>query len=242
MWKCPPSSLLVPVDFGDASARALQLAAALAAKRDVSVRVLHAEAIETPPYFTHEQLQVIERERKAARAKAGHFLREFAQRHGVKPAEATVTEGSATAAIVEAARRADLVIMGTHGRRGPSRWWMGSVAERVVRESGTPVLVIRGEGLDQPAERVFERPVVVAPEGAQTEAMRVASGLAQIFGGAVNATARCAADLAAGSSTLVVVSKPPHGHEALFGQPVEQWLRSCALPMLFVPSATAAGV
>lgn len=42
--------------------------------------------------------------------------------------------------------RYDLVVVGTHGRRGASRAWLGSVAEEVVRASPVPVLVVRGPG------------------------------------------------------------------------------------------------
>lgn len=41
--------------------------------------------------------------------------------------------------------RADLIVMGTHGRHGFKRFLLGSVAERVVRESGCPVLLVRGD-------------------------------------------------------------------------------------------------
>jgi nucleotide-binding universal stress UspA family protein len=41
--------------------------------------------------------------------------------------------------------RADLIVMATHGRTGLSRFFLGSVAERVVRESTVPVLTIRAE-------------------------------------------------------------------------------------------------
>ena len=52
------------------------------------------------------------------------------------------------------ARNADLIVMGTHGRRGLSRLFLGSVAEKVVRISPVPVLTIRGplDG-DKPAAR-----------------------------------------------------------------------------------------
>lgn len=40
---------------------------------------------------------------------------------------------------------ADLLVIGTHGRRGPSRWLLGSVAEKIVRASQVPVLTVRGE-------------------------------------------------------------------------------------------------
>jgi nucleotide-binding universal stress UspA family protein len=43
------------------------------------------------------------------------------------------------------ARNCDLVVLGTHGRRGPSRWLMGSDAEIVVRHSSVPVLLVRNQ-------------------------------------------------------------------------------------------------
>lgn len=241
MWKCPPSSVLVPVDFGDASARALQVAGAMARGLAAPLRVLHAETIEAPPYFTAEQFAVIDRTRRAARDQAAEFLRDFARRHGVEPSEAAIVEGSPTSIIVEAARGADLVVMGTHGRRGPSRWWMGSVAERVVQESPSPVLVVRSDLGGVEPDGVFARPLVVAPAGGEEAAARVATGLAEAFGGRVSDPAvTCDLDLAdAHRATVMVVSKAmsPGG---VFAHPVEQWLRSCTLPMLFVPSVAGA--
>ena len=40
----------------------------------------------------------------------------------------------------------DAIAMSTHGRTGPARWLLGSVAERVVRNSKVPVLLIRAKG------------------------------------------------------------------------------------------------
>lgn len=240
MWKCPPSAILVAVDFGDASSRALQVAGVLSDRLGARLRVLHNETIETPPYFTHEQLATIERERKAARDKAEQFVRDYATRLGVDPSEVTISEGSPTASIVEAARGADLVVMGTHGRRGPTRWWMGSVAERVVHESATPVLVVRADVGGVAPRRVFERPLVVSPLGRDDEAARVANGLAKAFGGSVSEkVVACQADLADEQhATLMVVSKAAASNGLIVDRPVEQWLRSCTLPMLFVPSLT----
>ena len=46
---------------------------------------------------------------------------------------------------------ADVIVMGTHGRGGLKRFFLGSVAEQVIRESCIPVLIVRGEQ-DEPAE------------------------------------------------------------------------------------------
>jgi nucleotide-binding universal stress UspA family protein len=54
--------------------------------------------------------------------------------------------GSATEEIAEAAKGYDLVLISTHGRRGLSHALLGSVAERVVRLSPVPVLVLRRAG------------------------------------------------------------------------------------------------
>ena len=70
MWNCPPSNILVPVDFGEASARAVAVAAAVAARTGARVRLLHGEQIEAPPYFTHEQIESLEKQRRSARAQA----------------------------------------------------------------------------------------------------------------------------------------------------------------------------
>jgi nucleotide-binding universal stress UspA family protein len=59
--------------------------------------------------------------------------------------EITIEIGEPGTAIVAAAKRlgADLVVMATHGRRGLARLMLGSVAERVVRESTVSVLTVR---------------------------------------------------------------------------------------------------
>ncbi|WP_115710606.1 universal stress protein [Legionella sainthelensi] len=59
----------------------------------------------------------------------------------LKPLQGRVAE-----VIVEAAKEwpADLLVIGTHGRRGFSRFFLGSVAENIVRIAATPVLLVRG--------------------------------------------------------------------------------------------------
>ena len=237
MWTCPPKRILVPVDFGEASGRAADAAALLVAQVGAAAQLLHAEHLEAPPYFTHEQIGAIEGQRQAARQKAAEFLAEFGRRHGLASAEVALVEGNPVDAVLSAARSVDLVIMGTHGRRGATRWLMGSVAERVVHESQAPVLVVRADGAAPTAASLFARPLLISQASEGDIALRVARGLAQAFGGeVVTQSAECRTDQAdAQGAGLVVVSKAV-ARPAFFAHPVEQWLRTCHLPMLFVPA------
>lgn len=54
----------------------------------------------------------------------------------------------------------DLIVMGTHGRSGFKRLWLGSVAERVTRTAGCPVLVIRSKSVDDDGDVTPERDVI----------------------------------------------------------------------------------
>ena len=59
------------------------------------------------------------------------------------PCDVMIGEGSPVKYIVESSKNFDLIVMGTLGRTGFSKLMMGSVAERVVRYSNCPVMVIR---------------------------------------------------------------------------------------------------
>jgi nucleotide-binding universal stress UspA family protein len=79
--------------------------------------------------------------RIVARARAA------AEKQGVKPKTVMreIFGGAAADVIVREARRAraDLIVLGTHGRRGVRRLVLGSDAEQVVRSSRVPVLLVR---------------------------------------------------------------------------------------------------
>ena len=72
---------------------------------------------------------------------SGHALRQAAS------VETRLVEGMPADAILKLAAeaRAGAIVMGTHGRTGYNRWMLGSVAERVLRDSPAPVLTVRRE-------------------------------------------------------------------------------------------------
>jgi nucleotide-binding universal stress UspA family protein len=234
MWTYPPHRILVAADFGEASDRAIQIAGALARVFKASLTALHSESFEAPPYFTSEQVEGIERQRKAARREAGRYLEKHAAPLAGMPVDAEISDAPPAAAILDASHKHDLIVMGTHGRRGPARWWAGSVAERVARESRAPVLIVRADSA--PPEELFKRIAVIARGGTfDGGARRYAKGLAQAFGGECSReTASSLRAAHAEEASLVVIAQATDA--AMLAGAVDRDVRACRRPLLLVPS------
>lgn len=141
-----PSHILCPVDLSELSAEALRYAAGLARGLGARLTVLYAETFSAPPYFTRSKLDELERQFRSSFQEAESALRAFVEKEVTGEAELLVVEGLPVDAIHKAARetKADLIVMGTHGRGGLKRLMLGSVTDRVLRESEVPVLTVRG--------------------------------------------------------------------------------------------------
>ena len=141
-----PSRILVPVDFSPSSDQALDYAVALAAKLDATVHVLNVIAV---PVFGVPELgvamtsSVIDQLVRDNQVAVDRLV--AARKDQAKLAEGLLRTGDPRDVIVQTAEelKADLIVMGTHGRRGLSRALLGSVAESVVRHSPVPVLTLR---------------------------------------------------------------------------------------------------
>lgn len=138
-------TILVPVDFSKHSLAALDFAISLAQLTGASILVCHAlDPIYSSGRFDAPRLRPF---RAQALADAKLRLAKLADQR-VKPHVPVVhrvVQGVAYTAIVEIASRAraSLIVMGSRGRTGLSRLFIGSVAERVVRLAPCPVLVMR---------------------------------------------------------------------------------------------------
>lgn len=239
-WHCPPKTVLVGVDFGDASARALAIAGVVAAGFSARLRVLHAERFEPPAYFTVEQIARLEAERHAAQAAAAAHLTQFANAASGRVAEAIVADEPPVDALLREAATTDLIVLGTHGRRGPRRWWLGSVAERVVRAATVPVLVTRA-ATTAPRE-VFERLVLVQDgTGGDASAVMWAEHFAGLARGSVTKTGPLAeCDAAALQQASLVMMPTPGDHTFwVFSDSVTRILGGCDRPVLFIPTLPA---
>ena len=147
MW----NNILVPHDFSPCADRALHLAMELARVHRAGVTLLHVSDLPAdlagdtfiePPgegralviadYATRGALRRLE------------MIAEPLRREHLDVTTKAVT-GAPTDAILGAARDlgADLLVVGTHGRTGLSHWWLGSVAEELVRRAAIPVLTVR---------------------------------------------------------------------------------------------------
>ncbi len=136
--------LLVPMDFSDHSLAALEKAVAVASLCSASLTLLHA--LEPVSYGLDFTLLDVERSKEARAAAESRLSRLatplIAAGHHV---ETAVRGGLPTDAILHeaGARRADLIVMGTHGRRGLAHVLVGSVAEHVLRRASCPVLAVK---------------------------------------------------------------------------------------------------
>lgn len=238
-------SVLVAVDFGDASARAVALAGAIAGRTGAALRLLHAEATDAPVYFTADQLDQLERQRQSIRTQAERFLARFGRDHTATPVTGGIVDTRPPAdAILDASAGADLVVMGTHGRSAAQRWWLGSVAERVLRTIARPLLVVhaaRAERTPHAPDRLFDRTVVHATEPLRGDAtLTLARRLAASFGGTVTDERHGAIEpaLERWDATLLVAAVPEPRSAAWTSSYGEPLLRSCTIPMLFVPEPT----
>lgn len=137
--------ILVPLDGSVLAETAVYRAADLARQTGATLLLLRAAEAHTLPGAdpTGAQVEVV---REAEEYLAGVTAR--LTERGLGKAETSVWYGPPAPAIIEAARmqEVDLIVMTTHGRSGLGRLILGSVAESVLRGTGTPILLLREPG------------------------------------------------------------------------------------------------
>ena len=135
-------------DFSPASRPAFAKAVALAKQNRAQLIVAYVMPAVLPiadGYMSPKVYEEIEAGNRRYGTKHLDVLIAKAKRSGVR-ARGLLLDGVAADRIVRAAKgqRADLIVMGTHGRTGIARFVLGSVASRVVSHASCPVLTVRG--------------------------------------------------------------------------------------------------
>jgi nucleotide-binding universal stress UspA family protein len=148
--------VLVPVDFSDCSLNALEYAIVVAQQAKVSLMLLHVlEPVSYGLDFTLSHIRTREQVRESwtkrlkdltSSHQHSHVAMEFQLRGGL-PAD-SILDFSQTLPC-------DLIVMGTHGRRGVSHALSGSVAEAVLRKSHYPVIAVRSPKFGPDHRRVI---------------------------------------------------------------------------------------
>ena len=138
--------ILCPIDLSETSKPAFEYAVALAAQLGAELELLHVYQL--PAYALPEGgLEILAGLEMELENRLQQQLDEFVK-HSTEPSVKITTvlgTGVPYVEIIRAAkqRKADLIVIGTHGRTGLAHLLIGSVAERVIRTSEVPVLSIR---------------------------------------------------------------------------------------------------
>jgi nucleotide-binding universal stress UspA family protein len=142
--------ILHPSDFSRASRMAFTKAVEMAAANRAELLLVHVLAPVVPMvgdgYLSPQIYEEIETSARAQAQKQLDALATAAKKAGVR-AKTLLLGGVAHEQIARAARskRADLIVIGTHGRTGLAKLFLGSVAGRVVSTASCPVLTVRGK-------------------------------------------------------------------------------------------------
>lgn len=175
--------ILWPTDLSEGAARAFPQAAALAEWHDAELHILHvaeegSEETETFPLSEGTLGNYLPAGKDSGPPLDLQSMSiHQEQRHGAAPAETIVSYADDEAI--------DLVVMGTHGKRGLRRLLIGSVTEEVVRTAPCPVFTVRAADGHTPARTVRNILAPVDFSDASTLAVRHAKELALTYGSQV---------------------------------------------------------
>lgn len=141
--------ILMPTDGSACAQQAIDQGLELAQMLGAHVTFLHVlENPLTVAYAAPEAMAYSSELHEGLRESAEQVLAEAkaqAERAGVEADTRLVEDRDPAEAIQDVEDDYDLVVMGTHGRRGVNRWMFGSVAEGAVRRSSKPFLLIRSQ-------------------------------------------------------------------------------------------------
>lgn len=154
---------ILPLDGSRVAEQAIPHATALAGAMSVKLKLVRVTPFAQDLYmYTDYPIgaygEAYEEAMNSLDTEAVKYLRNVSkrlQRQGVSSVEHTLLRGNPADAIVDIAQKTEdnLVVMTTHGRSGVGRFLLGSVADRVVRYCGDPVLIIRATGAAKGARK-----------------------------------------------------------------------------------------
>ena len=162
----PPKLILSPLDFSDPSHEALDTAAGLASRFDAELLLVHVVPMlpRLPsPAAIFNEAEFEQELHKDGVTRLNELTRKLIEK-GLKARSEVGTANDVGMEIVRLAEHnnVDLVVIATHGMTGWRRLAFGSVAEKVLRLAGCPVLLLRAEAAEKPASSAAASTAAVA--------------------------------------------------------------------------------
>jgi len=148
--------ILVPLDGSDLAERALAPALRLAARHQARLHLAIVVEETPPPLALAMDIRAGQQEQKEGQAR--EYLNRIRDRLAIEWQEVSIEVHLAVGPVAErilgvaAEQGVDLIVLTTHGRGRWERFWLGSVADYLVRASAIPLLLLRG---DEYSDRLF---------------------------------------------------------------------------------------
>jgi nucleotide-binding universal stress UspA family protein len=139
--------ILVPVDFSDCSAAALKAAIKMARAFDAKILALHVihDPADAPGFYTAQKAgkKVFRNMADSAQEMMDEFAAKRLRKYDNHECHVRPGIPATQVLLFAEEQNVDMIAMGTHGRGGLDRLMLGSVADRVIRSSECPVLIVR---------------------------------------------------------------------------------------------------
>jgi nucleotide-binding universal stress UspA family protein len=184
-------SILVPLDGSTFGEHALPLAANLGRRAGAELHLVHVHQIVPPA--TVAGVTVMDAIDMHLRQDEQAYLADVARRLTEKSpvrVKTTLLDGDVTPALKDYASKigADLVVMSTHGRGAFGRFWLGSIADELLREMSRPVLLVRPQdGKPDIGREPTLRNILVPLDGTELaeRILAPAMAMAELFDGSL---------------------------------------------------------
>jgi nucleotide-binding universal stress UspA family protein len=162
--------VLIPLDGSKTAEKVLPYARSLATNLKVPVELMGViDIAEMALHISAENARYLDKMIEEAERASRDYLKRVANMFPGLNVACALDKGRAAEAIIEraAADKGTLITMATHGRSGINRWVLGSVAEKVLRATSNPLLLVRAAGQAVSGEEARLTSVIVPLDGSE---------------------------------------------------------------------------
>lgn len=164
------NKMLIPLDGSTTAEKVLPYARALGGALKIPVELLAVvDLAEMATHITAAKARFLDTMVEDAERSCDEYLKKVAARAKDVAIRCHVAKGDTADVIIEkgAAESNTLITMATHGRSGLNRWMLGSIAEKVLRGTETPTLLVRAREEINPEDKVELKTLIVPLDGSE---------------------------------------------------------------------------